>query len=206
MSELEGVIGNWIKIIDYKNEITIEDYGYETGIIEGTTEKHCVKCVAVNKCLFKDENGNKPKHEGFADIDLFEIISKGLWLGLYHFKCHCKEIPAEISGPNTIDLIIPEGKIDYLFRSKKDWINAMGYKENDYINFVNILLSKTKEAYFYGKYYIENITKYGCKINLLIDIPGKNEKQGKNYKIITNYMIFPNGKLKMNTPIGGWQK
>ena len=39
----------------------------------------------------------------------------------------------------------------------------------------------------------------------IIDIPGKNEKQGKEYKITTNYMIFPNGKLKMNTPIGGWQ-
>ena len=52
MNELDGVIGNWIQIIDDKNEITIEDYGYETGIIEGTTENHCVKCVAVNKCWF----------------------------------------------------------------------------------------------------------------------------------------------------------
>lgn len=32
------------------------------------------------------------------------------------------------------------------------------------------------------------------------------KKKGKNYKIETNYMIFPNWKLKMNTPIGGWQK
>ena len=55
MNELDGVIGNWIQIIDDKNEITIEDYGYETGIIEGTTENHCVKCVAVNKCWFKNE-------------------------------------------------------------------------------------------------------------------------------------------------------
>ena len=205
MSELDGVIGNWIKIIDDKNEITIDDYGYETGIIEGTTENHCIKCVAVNKCLFKDENGKKPKREDFADIDLFEIISKGLFPGLYHIKCHCKEIPTDILSPNEVELIVPAGKIDYLFKSKKDWINAMGYNEDDYRNFVNILLLKTKEAYFYGKYYIENITKYGCKINLLIDIPGKNDKQGKEYKITTNYMIFSNGKLKMNTPIGGWQ-
>lgn len=40
----------------------------------------------------------------------------------------------------------------------------------------------------------------------MIDIPGANEKLGKTYKIESNYMIFPNGKLKMNTPIGGWQK
>ena len=30
-------------------------------------------------------------------------------------------------------------------------------------------------------------------------MPGFNNK---NYKIETNYMVFPNGKLKMNTPIG----
>lgn len=40
----------------------------------------------------------------------------------------------------------------------------------------------------------------------MIDIPGANEKLGKTYKIESNYMILPNGKLKMNTPIGGWQK
>ena len=35
---------------------------------------------------------------------------------------------------------------------------------------------------------------------------GANEKAGKTYAIKSNYMIFPNGKLKMNTPVGGWQK
>jgi hypothetical protein len=66
--------------------------------------------------------------------------------------------------------------------------------------------NKQKKASFYGNYYIEDISKYGCKINLKITIPGNNEKQGKNYKIETNYMVFPHKKLKMNTPIGGWQK
>ena len=32
------------------------------------------------------------------------------------------------------------------------------------------------------------------------------EKEGKIYKLKTNYMVFPNGKIKMNTPIGGWQE
>ena len=68
------------------------------------------------------------------------------------------------------------------------------------------MLTKTREAYFYGNYYIQSLTNYGCKINLQIDIPGINEKSGKVYKIETNYMIFPEGKIKMNTPIGGWQK
>ena len=82
----------------------------------------------------------------------------------------------------------------------------MGYYEKDNEIFVDRLLQKTKEAYFYGQYYIINHTNFGCKINLNIDIPGNNEKKDKTYKLTTNYMIFPNGKLKMNTPIGGWQK
>lgn len=72
--------------------------------------------------------------------------------------------------------------------------------------FIQTLLKKTKEAYFYGNYYIVNHTQYGCKINLNIEIPGNNEKNNKKYKIKTNYMVFPNKKLKMNTPIGGWQE
>ncbi len=82
----------------------------------------------------------------------------------------------------------------------------MGYEESNFNEFVEILKQKTKEAYFYGNYYNVNHTKHGYKINLNIEIPGKNEKIGKVYKVKTNYMIFTNGKIKMNTPLGGWQK
>lgn len=115
-------------------------------------------------------------------------------------------MPSNINNIQEIQLIIPDGKLLYLFKSKGDWINAMGYHEDDYDLFVDILLQKTKEAYFYGNYYKVSLNKYGFKINLKLDIPGANEKKGKVYKIETNYMIFPNKKLKMNTPIGGWQK
>ena len=204
MNELDGFIGNWIKIIDDKNEITIEDYGYEIGIIEGTTENHCVKCVAVNKCLFKDENGKKPKQENFTDVDLFEIISKGLWPGLYHFNCHCNEIPTEISSPNDVQLIIPSGKNDWLFQDKSDWINSMGYEPNE--QFLETLNKKIRQAYFYGYYEIQNHTKFGVKIKLKISIEGKGIKKGKIYDLKSSFMVFPNGKLKCNTLIGGWYK
>ena len=206
MNVFKNLLGNWIQIIDDQNEITIENYGYDTGIIEGTTANHCIKCVAVNKCWFKNEKNKKPERFNYTGIDFIDTIIKGLLPGLYHFRCHCKEISIQPTNFEEIELIVPNGKIPYLFKSKGDWVNAMGYHESDYNTFLNVLLNKTKQAYFYGKYYIENITKYGCKINLMIDIPGANEKLGKTYKIESNYMIFPNGKLKMNTPIGGWQK
>ena len=49
MSIFDNYFGKWIKVLDYQNNITIENYGYDTGIIEGTTKNHCVKCVAVNQ-------------------------------------------------------------------------------------------------------------------------------------------------------------
>lgn len=37
MSVLENLLGKWIQIIDNQNEITIENYGYDTGVIADTT-------------------------------------------------------------------------------------------------------------------------------------------------------------------------
>lgn len=205
MSVLNNILGNWIQVVDNQNNLTIEDYGYDTGVIEGTTYNHCVKCVAVNQCYFKNEKGKKPEPFDLTGFHILDIIINGLTPGLYHPLCHCKENPAIIESPDDINLIVPPGKIDYLFKSKGDWVNAMGYHKKDKNKFGEILLQKTKEAYFYGEYYIEGLSKYGCKINLKLTIPGYNEKKNKNYKIETNYMVFPNMRLKMNTPIGGWQ-
>ncbi len=206
MRVLEDVLGKWIQVVDEQCPITIENYGYDTGVIEGTTGNHCVKCVAVNQCFFKDEKNKKPEHFVTTGIDLIDMLVKGLLPGLYHFKCHCKEIPTFVFSLDEIKLIIPPAKKNYLFSAKRDWVMAMGYNEEDFESFYEILQQKTKEAYFYGNYIKQDLTKYGFKINLNVDIPGCNDKKGKTYKITSNYMIFPNCKLKMNTPIGGWQK
>lgn len=205
MSILKNVLENWIQIVDYENKTTIDDYGYDTGVIEGTTGNHCIKCVAVNQCYFKDEKSKKPEIFDITGIKVLDILINGLTPGLYHPFCHCVETPTYIEQIDEICLIVPPSKIEYLFRKKLEWVKAMGYYENDRDMFVKMLLQKTKEAYFYGNYYIEGLSKYGCKINLKLTIPGYNNKKGKDYKIETNYMVFPNKKLKMNTPIGGWQ-
>lgn len=41
----------------------------------------------------------------------------------------------------------------------------------------------------------------GVNISLFIEIPGINNKFGRSYKRVSSYMIYPNGKLKNNTPI-----
>lgn len=203
MNLLKNIIGNWIQIIDQKNLTTIEDFSYETGANGTILSKHCEKCIAVNQCWFKNENNKKPlpfETTSFKNIDKFISI---LTPGLYHFGCHCEEVSIPTPSIQDITLIIPNGKIEWLFSDKSEWIKAMGY--NTDLKFINILKPLIKQAYYCGQYEIINHSKYGTKINLLLDLPNGQNKN-KKYKIKSNFMIFPNGKLKCNTLIGGWQK
>lgn len=204
MGVFDGLIGNWIQIVDEYNSLTVENYAYNTGITEGTTGNHCVKCVAVNQCYFKNEKGKKPEKYDYTGINLVDTLIKGVLPGLYHYRCHCKETPANIENVNDIQLIIPEGKDAWLFFDKSDWIKSLGYEANN--DFLEVLYGKIKEAYFYGHYEIQNHTKYGVKIKLRIDIEGRGIKTGRIYHLKSSFMIFPNGKLKCNTLIGGWYK
>lgn len=204
MGVFDEILGDWVQIVDDSNDKTIEDYSYDTGVIEGTTENHCVKCVAVNRCCFRNSIDKKPKRFFLPDSKLLDYILNGIPLGLYHFRCHCTELPITLPDLDDIQLIIPQGKIDWLFLDKSQWIEAMGYKCD--IFFVEMLKDKIKQAYFYGNYELQEHTKFGIKVNLLIDIQGVNEKFGKNYKIKSSFMVFPYMKLKCNTLIGGWQK
>ena len=140
MSVFNNILENWIQVVDNQNNITIEDYGYDTGVIEGTTKNHCVKCVAVNKCCFKNEENKKPKPFDITGIDILDSIMNGIIPGLYHFRCHCKEVPVQINSINEIELIVPEGKIPYLFKSKSGWIKSMGYQEKEFSEFFDLLL------------------------------------------------------------------
>ena len=123
MGIFDDLLGNWVQIIDEQNEITIENYSYETGVIDGTTGNHCVKCVAANKCWFKNEKEKKPKEFNYTGNNVVVAFAKGLFPGLYHYRCHCKEILIEVDNIDDIQLIVPSGKNDWLFLDKSDWIN-----------------------------------------------------------------------------------
>lgn len=80
----------------------------------------------------------------------------------------------------------------------------MGYELNE--DFIIILKEKIRQSYFYGMYSIQTHTHFGVKIKLNIDLPGYKNKEEKLYKLTSSFMVFPNGKIKCNTLIGGWQK
>lgn len=112
MNVFKNIIGNWIQVSDKGTTLTIEDFGYNTGIIEGSTKNHCIKCVAVNQCCFKNEKRKNPEKFDLTNINIIDAILKDIMPELYHYKCHCSEIPTYVKSFEKIELIIPQGKID----------------------------------------------------------------------------------------------
>ena len=179
---------------------------YKDGINAEITKPHCVTCVAVNKCWFKNEEGKKPKPKSYTFqliSQIFEKFGLNALLGLYHPFCHCKELAISQPTPEQIKTLVLKGKIDWMKYDKMAIIESMGYEENDIDEVCQLLLKLAKESYCKGNYKIRQIDQYGCKITLYMDFPGKNEKQGRLYPLKTGWSIFPEGSIKNNTLIRG---
>ncbi len=201
MGVFNNLLGDWVEIKDPVNSITIEDFSYESGIDEKSIEGHCVKCTAVNQCWFKNEKGKIPDEMKFSNMEILNMILKGIVPGLFHPHCHCKKNKIIQPNEKQIELVIPDGKDRWLFSDKKDWILSMGYGLNK--EFLHILEKCIKKAYSQGNYSIREIDKHGVKITVFIDLP--SAKNDNIYKLKSGFTIFPNGKLKCNTYIGGKQ-
>ena len=164
-------------------------------------------CVTINRCWFKNEEGKKPRE--FLTLDpssstLSILLGNS---GLYHKYCHCKKEAIDNPTVDKIKLIIPDGTIDWMIKDKGHTLKEMGYKEDEFEMVVAIIGNLVKKEFVKGNYFAKLHDKYGYKIGFIInDFPGKNEDQGKFYKIKSGWTIFPNGKLKCNTLVGGLLK
>lgn len=191
---------DWIKVVDALNNVVIDDCNYENGIQGPITQKHCVKCIAANQCWFANEKNKKPEAMEYS-IEQILNDSKNR-IGLYHYNCHCKEIAIPAPRESDIQLICPEGKEDWLFKDKSEWIRALGHEPDE--KFLDYLKNKVIENYCLGQYVIFRIDNHGVAINIFVDIEGRGEKANKIYRVKSGWMVFSNGKLKCNTFIGGW--
>lgn len=192
---------NWIEVNDNFCPYTIEDFPYELGVDEVKTYPHCWRCVVVNNCWFKNEISKKPDTFDYSKFKLNELFK--IIFGLYHPNCHCSE--NHIPKPNIYDIktIIPEGKIWWLFSDKVHWVHDMGYINEDENKIIEVIDYYSKKAYVEGKYKITAFDNRGFRITLFLEIPGKNHRQGETFKIKSGFTIFPNGKIKNNTLLGG---
>lgn len=191
----------WIKIGDPKSTWTIEDFPYETGVDEEITKPHCWKCVTVNQCFFKDEENKKPQEFDYSKYSLIDIPSSKR--GLYHPNCHCKKNQIPAPQKEEIKLIIPEGKIWWLFHDKIHKMHEYGYYDASEKEIVDVLSNATIEAFVQGKYECKAHDERGFRITLFAKIKGINHRQSEEIKVKTGFSIFPNGKLKCNTLWGG---
>lgn len=201
--EINKKFGAWIQVIDCNNDsVTIEDFDYKSGVNGTITMSHCNKCVAVNKCWFKNEKDKKPEPYPILGIEVLDDFINAVTPGLYHYKCHCYESTIMNPCVNDIKLIIPAGKESWLFGDKENWIRSMGYEDNT--QFLEVVCNCLKQAYCDGEYRIIGHDNYGVKANFFLKMPGQGIKRDKIYNIKSAFMIFPNGKLKCNTIVGGW--
>ena len=192
-NEINAYFSDWVRINDKNSGCgwTIEDFPYSTGVDENITKPHCWKCVTVNQCYFKNETGKKPEHFDYTPYSYQQIAKSKR--GLYHPNCHCKEI--------SIQTPIPEGKIMWLFNDKIHLIHKYGYyNENDIIN--ELKLANIK-AFINGNYKFNIHDEKGYRITIFAKITGINHRIGEEIKIKSGWTIFPDGKLKCNTLIGG---
>ena len=199
---------SWIQVSDSSLYWTIEDFSYETGVIAEQVKPHCVKCVAVNQCWFKNEENKKPERFNYNKSSYIEISF--LKYGLYHPNCHCKEIGISSPYKNQISIIELDKKMKFAIKDKLGLFMSFGYHKDDEKQIFSLIENLSKQNYCLGNYEKVKINpemiKYGFKINVKIDFPGKGNKSHKIYPLKSCYMIFPKGKLKCNTPIGGWTK
>lgn len=193
----------WIEVYDFKSQWTIDDFPYQTGVDEKQTYPHCWRCVTVNHCWFKNEEDKKPKEMIYIG-NLLKVLQKNR--GLYHPNCHCEKLSIANPTQKEIELIIPDGKIGWMIKDKGHLIKIMGYSEEEFSEFAEIFLELCKQSYESGNYKMREHTKHGFKITLYVNCPGKNLKNGHKYKLESAWTIFPKGKLKCNTIIGGMIK
>lgn len=188
----------WIKVDDKNSKWTIEDFPYSEGVNENLTYPHCWKCVTVNRCWFKNEQNKKPEHFDYSKYSYGEIPKSDR--GIYHPHCHCKELAINIPKESDIKLILTNRKINNFYNEKSKWFYAWGFKRNDKDNFIRQLKEKTKKSFIKGNYEVEKHTSNGFQINIFVEI---NSPNNGIYKIKTCYIVFPMGKLRCVTLVGG---
>lgn len=193
---------DWIKIEDPRSKWTIEDFPYDTGVNENLTKPHCWKCVSVNRCWFKNQEDKRPKEFDYTKYPEIPFNKRGL----YHPNGHCKKISLPTPRKNQIKFIIPPGKPDWMIKDKGHLLKAMGYKEGEFLGAIDTIKNLIAEEFVKGNYIFRVHDNTGFKIGFVLHFPGINEDYGKFYKLKSGWSIFPNGKLKCNTLIGGLEE
>ena len=145
--------------------------------------RHCETCLALHNCWFQKNNmPQMPQHP----------------------KCHCKANDIQSPTPNDINA---ECKIEkftgyifsdlYLDNGKKALFTIWGYTIEDSEYLKQEYEKQARKKYTEGNYELRKLDEHGQRINITIIL----NKNNRTYTIISGWMVKPNGKLLLITPL-----
>lgn len=173
----ENILGNgFVK----RNNSSTNDLETCNGVATNDLESRtCYLCVALNHTIFKI--GNVPKFG--------------------HRYCKCWY---ELKHLNDISLDFPMRKVtNYLFANddKRAMMHTMGYTAKDGREIYNFVEKAVKTKFMLGEYELQDLNKYGQHFAVYVELPGKDQVEGKKYRCHVGCVAWPKGKIKIATPL-----
>ncbi len=156
------------------------------GIVDSSGKFHCGKCLNLHECCFVQSNSSKPP---------------------LHNNCHCFLVFVECP---YITVYISDSKMsEYAFdpnnkNGKMKLFEKYGYDIADKDYLISEFTKQAQAAYKSGNYVLYKQNEYGQQINVTTNLLDKNT--GKYIAIVVGWMVFPNGKIQLTTPFGGYAK
>lgn len=141
--------------------------------------RSCALCVALNRTIFKKNNMPTFTHPRC------KCVFKGVYLSRV-----------------TIDFKM-EKLSNYLFvnEDKYAMMRSMGYDKEDIPSLYLKIYNAVETEFLMGNYKLKNLDEYGQRIAVPFILEGKRYCLGKNYRCHVGCVVWPNGKIKITTPI-----
>lgn len=146
---------------------------------------HCLDCSALDGCYFVEHNMPKmPLHERCdcykKNLDLLKVKNN------VNSECDIRKFTEYIFK----DVTGSKGKNQIFY--------DLGYNIKDSNYLKEEFCKQAVKEYLSGNYLLKNLDRRGQRVAIPINLKNKNFYSG--------WMICPNGKIKNNTPFGGWIK
>ena len=172
---------NWVKWVHKGTKPAETNVDKSLNAIKAIIPIHCAMCLNLNGCCF--------------------VVGKCPEQPL-HPNCHCYTIDIQSITAQAECLI--EKFTEYIFvegNSKKQLFESWGYSIMDSGYLQQEFIKQAKLAYSVGEYELGKLDKYGQRINIVIKLKRKNTSEYVSF--VSGWMVYPNGKIILNTPYGG---
>lgn len=154
---------------------------------EGKT--HCEECLKLDGCWFLESNAPTWPHHPFCHCTLDPIDYAVVLVNAAAYSDYRKFDPYLL---NTYG--------DYT-HTKEKLFAQWGYTVADAHWLQAEMEKQAREKYMNGEYTLGKLNENGQRLSIRIEIPRKNGTGAVSY--ISEWMVHPNGKLRLTTPYGG---